>query len=76
MNFLVNCTSEPHTWGLNKLLITEMSFYISHTAGVISKNFNKGGSRSNVIKCVWPICSYAHISKDGDIIMQSDSDII
>ena len=37
--------------------------------GVISKCFNKGGSRFNVMKWVWPICSHTHIRKDGNMII-------
>ena len=45
-------------------------------AGVISWNFNKGGSRYNVIKRVWLNCNHAHIFKDRDKIIQSSYDII
>ena len=38
-------------------------------AGVISKNFSKGGSRCNIRKWVWPICSHTHIFEDGEIII-------
>ena len=34
---------------------------------MISKNFNKGGSRCNVRKLMWPIYSHAHIFDHGDL---------
>ena len=36
---------------------------------MVSKNFDKRGSSSNVIKWVCPVCSYAHIFQDGDTII-------
>ena len=36
---------------------------------MVSKNFDKRGPRSNVIKRVCPVCSYAHIFQDGDSII-------
>ena len=47
----------------------QCSFVSQVDSGVISKNFNKGGFRSNVIKWTWPSCNDAHIFKDGDIII-------
>ena len=37
--------------------------------GVISNNFNKGGAPGAMTVSVWPICSNAHIFKDGDMII-------
>ena len=44
----------------------EMGIFRGDYPGVISKNFNKGSSRCNVIRWVWPNCSHAHVFKDGD----------
>ena len=51
-------------------------FLFGLSAGVISKNFNKGALGSTLIKWVWPICSHAHISKDDEMIIYYSYDIL
>ena len=47
------------------------SFYISikRISRVVSKNFNNWGSRYNVRKWVWPICSHSHMFKDREMMI-------
>ena len=42
---------------------------------VISKIFNMGGSRYNVIKWVWPSRKYTNIVTHGDVMAKFDDDI-
>ena len=43
---------------------------------MISKNFNKRGSRCNVRKWMWPISNHAHIFEDGDIIISCNCECL
>ena len=42
---------------------------LPNAAGAISKDFNKGASRCNVIKWVWPICSDDYTLTDGNMMI-------